>query len=358
MREPPEIVLFSTMKRWLGLAKTRRRSSETEAQSTQPDNLNSDIGLPDWESASSPALGKYRSKDECAFRFHWPAGVKGTRVPLVVMLHGCRQDSQSFAAGTRMNQLADELRFAVLYPEQSHMANPIGCWNWFNTAAFAGGGDAGLIARTIDSIANRPGIDRRRIYVVGMSAGGSMARILAVTHSHLFAACATHSGLMYRAANSAMQALSAMRSGSPHSPSETAHKALRASRGATRFVPTLVVHGSADDVVNIINAQQTVAQAKALAEFGEAKPLEAIDEMRISGAGRDYLVNDYTRERQALLRQITIEGLAHAWSGGDAQFPYHDALAPDSSRLIWEFLSLHKLAAKPESKRKATSAYF
>lgn len=339
------------MRRWLGLAGARLRRPSSDAVGHRSSDFKTETPIADSERSPATWISRPRGQQGCAYHLHLPEASKRSRLPLVVMLHGCRQDAQSFAQGTRMNQLADEFRFAVLYPEQSQGANPLRCWNWFNASALSGGGDAGLIVHTIESVANRSSIDRSRLYVVGLSAGGSMARILAVTHSHLFAACATHSGLMYRAASSAMQALAAMRSGSPHSPSEVAIKTLRASRQATRFVPSLVVHGSADEVVNVVNAQQIVVQAKALAEAAGSKPLIASDEIRITGQGRDYLVRDYTRERHVLLRQAIVEGLAHAWSGGDARFPYNDAQGPDASRLIWDFLSLHKLAAQPESTR-------
>src|SRR5258706_9728757 len=161
----------------------------------------------------SKALG-LPLRRELGYRLYLPSGSSGRdSLPLIVMLHGCRQDSLSFAKGTRMNALAEEGRFAVLYPEQSKHANPLRCWNWFDSASLAGQGEAALIARLIDQVKERRPIDPRRVHVVGMSAGGAMACILAVRHSRLFAACAIHSGMMYGAAGSAMQALAAMGSG-------------------------------------------------------------------------------------------------------------------------------------------------
>jgi poly(hydroxyalkanoate) depolymerase family esterase len=157
---------------------------------------------------------KLGMRRELGYRLYLPSGSSGRdSLPLIVMLHGCRQDSLSFAEGTRMNALAEEGRFAVLYPEQSKHSNPLCCWNWFDSASLAGQGEAGLIARLVDQVKKRRPIDPRRVYIVGMSAGGAMACILAVRYSRLFAACAIHSGMMYGAASSPMQALAAMRSG-------------------------------------------------------------------------------------------------------------------------------------------------
>ena len=84
-----------------------------------------------------------------AYRLYLPAAAsRGDRLPLLVMLHGCGQDAQVFAEGTRMNQLADRHDFIVLYPEQSRTANPLGCWNWFQPAALKGAGAARLYGCT------------------------------------------------------------------------------------------------------------------------------------------------------------------------------------------------------------------
>src|ERR1700686_2068310 len=131
------------------------------------------------------------SRRELAYRLYLPSGSsRRDSLQLLVMLHGCRQDSLSFAEGTRMNALAEEGRCAVLYPEQSKHSNPLRCWNCFDSASLAGEGETALISRLIDQVKERRPIDPRRIYVVGMSAGGAMACILAVRHSRLFAACA------------------------------------------------------------------------------------------------------------------------------------------------------------------------
>src|ERR1700731_3652372 len=126
-----------------------------------------------------------------------------------------------------MNALAEEGRFAVLYPEQGKHSNPLRCWNWFDSASLAGQGEAALIARLIDQVKERRPIDPRRVYVVGMSAGGAMACVLAVRHSRLFAACAIHSGMMYGAASSPAQALAPMRSGPSSASTEKRRQMVR-----------------------------------------------------------------------------------------------------------------------------------
>jgi poly(hydroxyalkanoate) depolymerase family esterase len=287
-------------------------------------------------------------RHEIDYRLYLPSGsASRDSLPLVVMLHGCTQDSLSFADGTRMNTLAEVGRFAVLYPEQSERSNPLRCWNWFEAASLVGGGEAGLIARLVDQVTVRRPIDPRRVYVVGMSAGGAMACILAVRHSRLFAACAIHSGLTYGAAISPMQARDAMRSGLAAASIKNARRLMRESSESEVMVPTLVIHGDRDTKVNPVNADQIIEQLKARAEFIDptAGALLASDERLIVSGGRTYRQQDYTQRGRIMLRKILVEGMGHAWSGGDARYEFNDGAGPDASRLIVDFVMQYQREA-------------
>jgi len=176
------------------------------------------------------------------------------RVPLLVMLHGCGQDAHTFAQGSRMNALADEHRFLVLYPQQSPHANALRCWNWFEPQT-EHGAEAAAIAALVRDVARRYPIDRSRVYVAGISAGGAMTAILAVCYGALFAACAVVAGVMYRAADSALAGARAMRSGALVSPESMADQAASRPSRMVRFVPALVIHGTHDSVVHPRNAE-------------------------------------------------------------------------------------------------------
>ena len=262
------------------------------------------------------------------------------RVPLLVMLHGCSQDAASLAVGTRMNELADEQRFIVLYPQQSLRANPMRCWNWFNARTRDGAGEAAAIVALVRQVARRYPIDRSRIYVAGMSAGGAMAAALAQCFGAVFAGCAVVSGLMYRAADSAVGVAQAMRAGARSSPERTAAEVARRASRRFAFVPTLVVHGGADTVVHPRNAEQIIAQLRKFAELMSVprRPLNGPMEQYVDGHGRRYRQQDYARSGQVVLRSIVIDGLAHAWSGGDEREAFHDPTPPDATRLLWDFL--------------------
>ena len=271
------------------------------------------------------------------------------RAPLLVMLHGCSQEAQTLAQGSRMNALADEHRFLVLYPQQSLRANALRCWNWFEPRAAHGAGEAAAIAALVRDVARRYPVDRSRMYVAGISAGGAMTAILALCYGTLFAACAIVAGVMYRAADSPYAGAQVMRGGARLSPEETADQAAGTRPRKARFVPALVIHGTDDSVVHPRNAEQIVRQFRRFAEVLGSPPEPSSDpvEHSISGAGRSYRQRDYARSDQLLIRSILIEGLGHAWSGGDERLRFNDPALPDTSRLIWDFCSKFRRPLRP-----------
>jgi poly(hydroxyalkanoate) depolymerase family esterase len=306
----------------------------------------------------SPELGRSRFlaarfKDSLSatrgYRLYLPTGSsRRNTLPLLVMLHGCRQDASNFAEGTRMNSLAEASRCAVLYPEQSQRSNPLRCWNWFESASLAGQGEAALLARLIERVTARRPIDSKRVYVAGMSAGGAMACILALRHSRLFAACAIHSGIMCGAADSLMQALEEMRSGPSAAGILQARQLVSEAGESVDLVPALVIHGDSDSTVNPVNADAIVEQFKARAELIDpADPLLPSDERRIVSGGRAYRQQDYVRQGQVAVRKVLVEGLGHAWSGGDARHEFNDADGPDASRLILDFVMQYERELRP-----------
>jgi poly(hydroxyalkanoate) depolymerase family esterase len=305
----------------------------------------------------APVVFRLGLRRELGYRLYLPSGSsRRDSLPLIVMLHGCGQNPLSFSAGTRMNTLAEDYRCAVLYPEQSKHSNPLCCWNWFESASLAGQGEAAMIARLIGQVTERRPIDPRRVYLAGMSAGGAMACILAVRHSRLFAACAIHSGVMYGAAGSPVQALAAMRSGPSAASIEEARRLVREASESQITVPTLVIHGDRDTTVDPVNADQIIELLKARAEFIDpsAGALETSGEQRIDSGGRTYRQRDYARQGRIVLRKVLIEGLAHAWSGGDARYEFNDAHGPDASRLILDFVMQYQRGIHPIASRAAT----
>ena len=271
------------------------------------------------------------------------------RLPMVVMLHGCRQDAETFGNVTRMNGIADRDNFLVLYPEQRRLANSLRCWNWFSRSAQTGAGEAAILADMIRSLSDEHQVDTKRIYVAGLSAGAAMANNLAVCHADLFAACALHSGLAFAAATSSHAALKVMREGARSDPHEMGKHAFIQSRGKTRMMPAIVIHGDKDEVVNPANAGQVVAQFavmnELLAEDTESQPDEPREKSSINrnNSGYQYEITDVQRAGRVVIRKIMVSGLGHAWSGGPEHYHYSDPRGPNASELICNFFAEHGL---------------
>jgi poly(hydroxyalkanoate) depolymerase family esterase len=288
-----------------------------------------------------------RSHSKLHYHLYLPRDrLQNERLPLLVMLHGCSQDGAAFAAGTRMNAIAQQHGCAVLYPEQSRTANSQRCWNWFDREAQRGHAEAELIVQLVQDVMRREAVDVQRVYVAGMSAGAAMAEILALRFPGLFAASALHSGVMYAAADSAGEALRVMRSGASVAPAAVARRLAAEVGLEVTLAPALVIHGRADSTVNPLNAEQIVAQRLALAGMTgvDEQPIAPPEELELEIGGRKVLQRDYSRNGTLLIRMLLVDGLGHAWSGGDAQQKFNDPTGPDASLMIMQFLRRHRLA--------------
>ncbi|RZA14917.1 MAG: PHB depolymerase family esterase [Lysobacteraceae bacterium] len=257
----------------------------------------------------------------------------GERLPLLVMLHGCKQDGPDFATGTRMNALADRLGFIVVYPEQAARANGMKCWNWFEPQHQSQGGEPGVIAAITRRVIRSARADPARVYIAGLSAGGAMALTVAHQFPEIFAAVGVHSGLPQGAAISAGGALAAMRSGA----------AMAVVARASRPLPTIVFHGTHDRVVHAANGQRIVAQA--LTAF-QLSGLVLADAGTPPAPGRR-LYSDAAGRPQ--VEAWELRGVGHAWSGGDAAGGFTAPSGPDASAALMDFLLRHRRMAETAS---------
>lgn len=255
----------------------------------------------------------------------------GERVPMLVMLHGCGQDAAGFAASTRMNAIAARERFMVLYPEQDRVSNANGCWNWFDTASGRAYAEAALIMAAIDQVCALYAVDRARVAVAGLSAGASMAALLATRHPARFRAIVMHSGIPPGAAHSTWSAVRAMHGHGRTQPLPVADGSVRAA-----WPPLLVMHGKADHIVSPNNGQAAVQR---WADAAGATPGTA----RLVQRGKRYArhVTDFNRQGRTVATLVEIAELGHAWSGGAATQAFGDRHGPDASRMVWAFAAKH-----------------
>jgi poly(hydroxyalkanoate) depolymerase family esterase len=288
------------------------------------------------------------------FKLYLPPGHAGKPLPLVVMLHGCTQDPDDFAAGTAMNERAREQGFFVLYPQQSSDANPSRCWSWFeHKHQERGRGEPALIASLTQAVIKQHGMDARRVYIAGLSAGGAMAVIVAAAYPELFAAVGVHSGLPSGAASNVAEALMVMKSGHVGIVERTwggrADAAAKALLEPQIPLPTIVFHGDQDQTVHPRNGEQVLAAAlgaAASADDSHARPSgRARVEQGVSAQGRRYTRStQHGDQGQALTEHWLVHGAGHAWSGGHASGSYTDASGPDATLEMLRFFFDHPKA--------------
>jgi poly(hydroxyalkanoate) depolymerase family esterase len=274
-----------------------------------------------------------------AYKLYVPSGYRGQAVPLVVMLHGCTQSPDDFAAGTRMNVRAEEDSCLVAYPAQAASANASRCWNWFRPGdQQRGQGEPSLIAGITRQIMHDYAVDPERVYVAGLSAGAAAAAIMGMTYPDLYAAIGVHSGLAYGVAGDLPSALAAMRQGEA--------VAARRPGECRRLLPTIVFHGDQDSTVHPRNGDQVIAQSRASPTTGLQTRME---QGRVPG-GHAYSRTLHIDARgQTILEQWVIHGTGHAWSGGSPAGSYTDPQGPDATREMLRFFLEHRHphAARP-----------
>jgi poly(hydroxyalkanoate) depolymerase family esterase len=270
-----------------------------------------------------------------AYRLFIPSRYQGQPLPLVVMLHGCTQSPDDFAAGTRMNFIAEEQTCLVVYPAQRSEANQSKCWNWFRTAdQQRGGGEPSLIAGITRQIMRDYSVDPKRVYVGGLSAGAAAAAIMGATYNDLYAAVGIHSGLACGAATDMPSAFAAMRQGGG--------PGRRVISDGGPPVPTIVFHGDRDMTVHPNNGDQILEQS-----VRTTSTQKQVHRGQIAG-GHAYTRTIHTgASGRGIFEHWNIHGAGHAWSGGSPAGSYTDPRGPDATREMLRFFLEHSLPQQP-----------
>ncbi|MEZ3116872.1 PHB depolymerase family esterase [Halobaculum sp. MBLA0147] len=294
---------------------------------------------------TTAAEGTYTDEyyDGLHYTKYVPSGASGGE-PLLVMLHGCSQEPDEFAAATGMNDVAERENAVVVYPDQSSFANGFDCWNWYydyNTAR--GSGEGASITNVALRAVDRESLDRDRIYLAGFSAGAAMVPNLLASYADVYAAGGVHSGLEYDAAETATGATGVMAFGgpNPYDQGEQAYRSMVDDEIVDR-VPTVVVHGTDDDTVDVVNGDQVRTQAVETNDLVDGADDESVntepdDRVYDSEGGYDYRRDRYTDSRGRVnVEYWLVEGMGHEWAGGDTG-EYVAPDAPSASDALWSF---------------------
>jgi poly(hydroxyalkanoate) depolymerase family esterase len=288
-----------------------------------------------WERSfhsAPPTAGRF--VNHVSYALYLPPGAALGRVPLLVMLHGCKQNADEFAQGTRINLLADRYGFAVLYPEQSKHDHPHRCWRWYDDSSAGGGGEAASVVSLVQAVVAQHRLDGERVYLAGMSAGAGLAAVLAVRYPSVFAAVGLHSGVVFGEASSAIGAMDVMRRGSRSNPVAL----IEASVDVRNYpgMPAVIVHGELDSIVSATNADQLATQFLRLNGFIDAAGARRAGETR-EEVMPDGVVRDFVKNGRRVVKTCIVRGLGHSWAGGDDTVAFHSSKGPDASALMWEF---------------------
>jgi poly(hydroxyalkanoate) depolymerase family esterase len=327
----PEVLaqLDQTLRKALGAA---GRPLPNDVEAAQAEASTSDRGR-FLDRKFSCAAGERR------YKLYVPQKQGTGPMPLLVMLHGCRQNPVDFARGTQMNALAEELGFLVVYPEQPANANGSNCWNWFDARHQGrGAGEAAILAGLTQDVMRAYPVAPDQVFVAGLSAGAAMAVILGVTYPDIFSAVGAHSGLPYRAATDVPSAFAAMKGqrAAPGKPDQASQAAPAVDR-AHRAPRVIVFQGDADQTVSASNASSIVDDAsRALAADGSR--LTPVQPELVQAGGRTARVSRFVdAEGATALEQWMVSGAGHAWSGGHPSGSFTSPEGPNASREMLRF---------------------
>lgn len=288
------------------------------------------------------------------YKLYVPTRRDGTKASrLIVMLHGCTQDPDDFARGTRMNELAGRDGFLVLYPEQPASAQPLKCWTWYDKLhQQRGKGEPAIIAGMTQRIMRENRVDPNRVYLAGVSAGAAMGAILGATYPDIYRGLALHSGIAYALVTDVSKALGAMRA--PDGAGDALGSAVTLAMGDRRRVmPVFIAQGTVDASVNQANGPLLAAQWANANGVAEVKPGKAGDkgenkETKEKTGGEKAKMGErpaysvarsvYTAPNGMTIVDLwMIQGLGHAWSGGSKEGTFTDERGPDVSSAIVSF---------------------
>lgn len=270
-----------------------------------------------------------------------------TKMPVVVMLHGCQQNADDFAKGSRILKWAEKEKFIVLLPEQNLAYNPFKCWNWIIPANNSRLGESEVIIEMLDQVLEKYNGDKGRVFAAGMSAGASMVNILGNCYPERFKALGSHDGTQFYSSYYGLDFAEVVLSGAsvPAIVSGMAGYACASlSKERPKKMPIIIFHGMKSPLMSPMHAFQVESEFKILNDLLDNgirdnsyfldKDVENIPQ------GERYGYNKYSvidQDNDVLIERYMINDLGHGWSGGMPNMPYNDPKGPDATAMIIDF---------------------
>lgn len=260
-------------------------------------------------------------------------------MPLVVMMHGCHQDGPLFAQGTQMNVIAQRNGFVVLYPQQNRQNHIANCWRWHDLSDNYAMAEAHSILKIIHSTVLMHGLDSKKVFISGLSAGAAMAGIMAASFPEQFAAVALHSGPVLGRAHDTQTAVKVMQDYHLDDNKSLASYMSSFAQPQRHQMPSIILQGETDKVVHKRNAHELLKQFLYLNDM----PMDSLGVSQVHNARtlKEYQQTVFRDGQKRMLELILIKHLDHAWAGGDDSLPFNSKYGPNSSQLIWQFFKRH-----------------
>lgn len=304
----------------------------------------------EWKEANFE--GKEISRE---YSLYIPTAAKlGAPRPLVLALHGCQNTPEAFSKLANLEEIAEASGTYLLMPRQSRLINFNRCWNWFLPEnQERNSGEPGVVMEMLEWVRAKHSVDSKRIYVMGISAGGGMAANILANYPEIFAAGMVGSGTMSGAADGLFTGFKTAKSGSSHDPAKVAFDAWAKLRRKVKLptsLPVMVFHGDQDRACNSKNGTQVAEQFlkfndlldDGLENGSVGRAPVTTEALQVPDGGYEYTHFGFGRDRDhVVVESYVVHGMGHSWSGGRLDERFNDPRGPSETEITWNFFSRH-----------------
>ena len=284
-------------------------------------------------------------------------------VPMVMVLHGCRQTEVNMINETRFKDLAERNNFIVVYPFITSYdgLRDTNCWGFFlDQQIHQGAGEVEDLHQIALEVEAGFKIDPNRRYVTGLSSGAGMSVALAVAQSEYFAAAGSVAGLPFSETSSSVGFVCSNKGVFNSISADVA--AMQTEQGRPeeqRPIPIIAIHSRNDCVVNILGSENI--RDAWIRRYG-INPT-AVETTDCATQGVACTQTKYGAPQRSVVETVFYDGKrgdivgtgTHYWAG-DNSGQFADPTGPSASELQWAFFKAHPFTENPPPSVSITSA--